>query len=453
MSSDIPPPPGLASFRTLLPSWPIEKSIEYLISLFRRRQIRGSKQCALATAWLLRKVVSTTRASEPGKLLLRVQEVGKKLVQATPRELTVGNIVRRVLGAIREEEENRENGETPESTPSGSIPPTPAGELPGSAMFSKDSTTGLAADARRRPALLSQQTGQPERRPQVTSMFSILSHPTMRGSSGVSSPIRSGSSTPLASSQQLQSADFRAEILEAITEIIDELDQADELVAGYALDHIAPSETIFTYSTSPVTQRFLLKAASKRKFTVIQAESYPNNHKRTHAMVTGTKITSLEEDDATDSDGFQKSLTAAGITVLLVPDNAIFALMARANKVILSANAVLSNGSIVAPAGTKALVKAAKFHKVPVVALAETYKLSPLYPYDPFDFIDYGDVQKVIPYQDRELQLGLSSARNPVTDFVEAENIDLFVTNLGGVATGFMYRVVRDQYRDEDMEL
>lgn len=450
MAAELPPPPGLVSFRANLPSWPVEKSVEYLISLLRRRQIRGPKQCALATAWLLRKVVSTTRASEPGKLLLRVQEVGKRLVEAAPRELTVGNIVRRVLGAIREEEENRQNG-SPGSSDVGSIPPTPAAEMPAapmsaSTMFPRREDPAPLS----RPALLSQQTGTPERRPPVTSMFSILAHPTMRGSAGTGSPLRSGSSTP-AMAPQTPTTDFRAEILEAITEIVDELDQADEQVAGYALEHLSPQETIFTHSTSAVVQRFLLKAATKRKFTVIQAESYPNNHRKAHASVIGSKLG--EEDADLDFDTFSKPLTAQGVTVLLIPDSAVFAMMSRATKVIISAYGVLSNGSMIAEAGTRVLVTAAKCHRVPVIVLAETYKLSPLFPYDPFDYVDYGDVQNVVEYQDREMQLDLQSVRNPTTEFVEAASIDLFITNLGSVATGYMYRTIRDQYHDEDLEL
>lgn len=449
MSTDLPPAPGLASLKANLPSWPVEKSIEYLIFLLKRRQIRGPKSCALATAWLLRKVVSTTRATEPGKLIIRVQDVGKKLIDAAPRELTVGNIIRRVLGAIREEEENRE-ASSPTSSEFGSIPPTPAGEIPTSNLPAS-AVAGRREDSQffSRPVLTTQPTGTV--RPQVTSMFSIMAHPTMRNSPGAASPIRSGSSTPAHIAQQ--STDFRAEIIEAISEIVDELMQADELVAGYALEYISPQETILTYSTSPVVQKFLLKAASKRKFTVIQAESYPNTHKQTHSFITGTKPSQEDEDADLDSESFSKPLTALGITVLLVPDNAVLALMARVNKVIIAATAVLSNGSIVAAAGSKSLALAAKIHRVPMMILAETYKLSPIFPYDPFDFMDYGDVQKVVPYQDREMQLGLQSVRNPLTDFVDQDMISLFVTNLGGVATGYMYRTIRDQYHDEDIEL
>ena len=262
----------------------------------------------------------------------------------------------------------------------------------------------------------------------------------------LSSPSASGILTPTPAS----STDFRAEILEGITEIIDELDQSDDQIANYSLDHISPSETIFTYSSSLTVQRFLLKAASKRRFTVIHAESYPNNHRQTHAIVTGNH--DLGEDEALSNDSFQKPLISAGITVILIPDSAIFALMSRVSKVVLGANIVLSNGSFVGPSGSKTFTKAARYHRVPVLVLAATYMLSPQYPYDPDELIEYGDVNKVIPMQDGELRRGVS-VRNPVNDFVEAKDVDLYVTNLGGVSTEYVQKVVKDQYREEDIEL
>jgi hypothetical protein len=45
--------------------------------------------------------------------------------------------------------------------------------------------------------------------------------------------------------------------------------------------------------------------------------------------------------------------------------------------------------------------------------------------------------------------------RNALFDYVEGKDVDLFVTNLvpSVVGTGFMYRVVRDQFREEDLVL
>lgn len=393
--------------------------------------------------------MSVTKASEPGRLIQKVQDVGKRLVAARPQELVVGNIVRRVLGLIRDEEDDSRgesdlssmgsDGESRPHTPQ--IEASPLGITPRRDIAEPFSTN--------RPPLLSQHTGAPGR-PPVTSMFSILAHPTM-ASPGTSSPAgRSGTATPSMVASFGASTDFREEVKQGIMEIIDELAQSDEQIANYALEHIHPTEIIFTYSASLTVQRFLLKAASKRKFTLFQAEAYPNNYLKTHALSTGRMDSAGDEMDA---ESFQKPLTAAGITVILVPDSAIFAIMSRINKVILGAHAVLSNGSIIAAAGTKIVAKAARYHHVPVLVLAGTYKLSPEYPHDPSIFVGYGNIEKVVKYQDGPMKFLNIEVSNPVYDFVDSSDIDLFVTNLGGVASGYLYRVVREQYRDEDVEL
>lgn len=368
----------------------------------------------------------------------------------------MGNIVRRVLGLIRDEEDDN-RGESDLSSlgsDAGSRPHTPQTEgAPFGASFSppgiaprRDISEPFPSN---RPPLISQHTGV-HGRPPVTSMFSILAHPTM-ASPGSSSPAgRSGTATPSMGASFGASTDFREEVKQGIMEIIDELTQSDEQIANYALEHIHPSEIIFTYSASLTVQRFLLKAASKRKFTLIQAEAYPNHHQKSHALATG-RIDN--ESDELDIESFQKPLTAAGITVIMVPDSASFAVMSRVNKVILGAHAVLSNGSTVAAAGTKIVAKAARYHHVPVLVLAGTYKLSPEYPHDPTNFVDYGNVVKVVKFQDGAMKVPNIEISNPIYDLVDSSDVDLFVTNLGGVASGYLYRVVREQYRDEDVEL
>jgi translation initiation factor eIF-2B subunit beta len=72
-------------------------------SLLKRRQIKNSRPCAIATAHLLLRVVAKFRWTDIGKLLARIQEVGQRLIEAQPREMVVGNIVRRVLGMIRDD--------------------------------------------------------------------------------------------------------------------------------------------------------------------------------------------------------------------------------------------------------------------------------------------------------------------------------------------------------------
>lgn len=289
-------------------------------------------------------------------------------------------------------------------------------------------------------------------------MFSLLSHPTMgspRASPGLGSP--SGTASP--SSRPSGANDIRQEVVEGIGEIIDELEQSDEQIASYAVDHIHSDEIILTYSASITVQRFLLRAASKRKFTVIHAESYPNNHEKVHALVSGNPHHNPKDhEDTVGADDsvfqffqFHKTLTAAGITVILIPDSAIFAIMSRVNKVVLGTHAILSNGALVAASGTKLVVKAASAHHVAVVVLCGTYQLSPQYPYDPHIYREYGDASKVFPYQDAEL-LDNVEVENPIFDFVEPAYVDMYVTNLGGHAPSYLYRIIRDQYREEDVD-
>jgi translation initiation factor eIF-2B subunit beta len=431
----------------------VETSIEYFISLVKRRQISGSKPCALATAFLLRRVIAAGRASDTAKLLERVRDVGRRLVQANPRELVIGNIVRRVLGLIRDEEdEQRATNDSAATSQPTSEPATPRGELP--PAIPTASASQRPTPAVERPPLLTSHTGAPVPTRPVTSMFSIITHPTMRGS-GTSSP--TGPHTPLHGFPP-PTVDMRAEVLEGISELIDELDQADEQIANYSLDHVAPSETVFTYSSSLTVQRFLLKAATKRKsFTVIHAEAHPNNYRQTHAIVTGNRTSIAEDEGGIDIgvDAFQQPLIKAGVQVILVPDSAIFAVLPRCSKCILDASAVMANGTFIAYAGTKAVVKAARMHRVPVIVLAATYKLSPQYPYDTHELVEYGEVGKVVALQDGELQKGLSNIRNPLTDVIAGANgeVELFITNVGGVAGTGVYRVVKDQYRDEDLLL
>ena len=263
--------------------------------------------------------------------------------------------------------------------------------------------------------------------------------------SGPNTPLRSGTATPNA----LAASDLRAEVIDGIGEIIDELDQSDEQIANYAVEQIHPNEVIFTYSSSMTVQRFLLKAASKRKFTVIHAEAYPHSHHKTHALVTGN-IDNDSEDMVTES--FQRPLTAAGITVILVPDSAIFAVMSRVNKVVLGTHAILANGALMAAAGTKVVAKAAKAHHTPIIVLSGTYKLSPKYPYDSDLFLEFGESSKILPPRDGDL-VGKVEVENPMFDFVPPDLVDLYITNLGGHAPSYMYRIVKDQYRDEDVEL
>lgn len=408
----------------------------------------------------MRQVVEQQEVTDVASLIKRVQEVGQRLTLAQPKELAVGNIVRRVLGVIRDEaEENREaeadhtgadSGPRTPGTPayyespplqepiasSSTSAATPLQQGALNSMTTPMSSTGLTAMDREGNLVSQQHPAQMANlsstdRPLLRSMFSLLSHPM---SSSTSPNATHASQSPRGAPALLneglidkaKALDLGAEVGEAIEEIIEELEAADDQIAGYALDHIHSNEMILIYGSSVTVQKFLLKAAGKRKFTVMHAECFPNDHESVHATVSG----SLKGDvDDTGPDRFHRSLTAAGITVIMIPDSAIFAVMSRVNKVILGTHAVLANGGLIAAVGARMLAKAASIHKTPVVVLSGVYKLSPIYPFNIDSFIEYGDASKVIPYEDGKLMEKVE-VENPLHDYVPPELIDIYITNL-----------------------
>lgn len=286
-----------------------------------------------------------------------------------------------------------------------------------------------------------------------TSLFGIFQHP--QGVSPLATPpIGSGTASPIPKSNkdqedQKEKLDIKAEVIDGIKDLLEELEIVDNQIAESALDHIHSNEIILTHTSSQTVQRFLAAAARKRKFTVIHAEAYPNDHESTHSTIVNGGLKTGDEAEAGER---WKSLTAMGIKVIVIPDSAVFALMSRMNKVILAPHTVLANGSLIAAAGAKTIAQAAKEHHVPVVVLSGVYKLSPVYPFDTEEMIEYGDPGKVVPYQEGDF-IDKVDVVNPVYDFVDAELVDLYITNLGGHAPSYLYRIVADHYRTEDIDL
>lgn len=389
--------------------------------------------------------------------------------------MAVGNIVRRVLGVVREvAEDDPEDASSADGASSPTVggpaqrPPLPTtisnfSPLHHGAALPQTTTTvssgpaspsidGIVGAPPHRPALPTPAGSYAGAGPNATSLFGIFQQPL--GPSPMSTtPIGSGTATPIPKAAQKDHSkakiDIRAEVINGIEELLDELDIVDTQIAASALDHIHSNEIILTHTSSSTVQKFLVAAAKKRKFTVVHAEAYPNNHLETHSTIVngGVNRGMYEEEDER-----WKPLTQLGIKVILIPDSAVFALMSRINKVIMAPHTVLANGSLIAAAGASTIAQAAKVHRVPVVVLSGVYKLSPVYPFDTEELIEVGDPGKAVSYQDGEFMDKVDIV-NPVFDHVDAELVDLYITNLGGHAPSYLYRIVADHYAVEDIDL
>lgn len=219
-------------------------------------------------------------------------------------------------------------------------------------------------------------------------------------------------------------------IIQGVNELIDELESVSDTLAQQALEHIHSNEIIMTIGRSKAVEKFLLAAAKKRQFQVIVAEGSPT--------YGGHQLC--------------KTLAAAGVETLLISDAAIFALMARVNKVIIGCHAVTANGGLIAPSGCQLIATAAKHHSTPVCVVTGLYKLTPIYPENHDTYNILGNPNAVLPFSSGDLMQRVE-VTNPHFDYVPPPYVNLFITNTGGHPPSYVYRLLKEMYDMEDYTL
>ncbi|KAI8381509.1 uncharacterized protein BYT42DRAFT_604443 [Radiomyces spectabilis] len=406
----------------------LETQIENFISRLKRRQVVGSYEVAKETAAILRQIVSTTRWRDVETLLDIITVTGGRLAAAQPKELAVGNITRRVLKVIREvargelETHMMDREERDE-------------ESEDDFAFSDDDSSAVPSPSKNLSSTSSQVGSINESRPQLaaqSSMFRLLADASAaRSDEYIEAQERKGASYNL-----------KPLIIQVINEeIIADLEDVERAndksipgvykgIADQALDYIHANEVIMTIGMSRTVKEFLFRAAAKRKFQVIVAETSPTY--QGHEMAA--------------------ALSARGIDTTVIVDSAIFAAMPRVNKVVLGAHAVLANGGLVAVTGSHLLAATAKHHSTPVLVCTALYKLSPLYAYDADAFNVTVAPNSVLDFQQGDI-VDKVAVSNPYYDYVAPELVSLFIHNLGSAPPTYVYRLINDNYDPEDTTL
>lgn len=223
---------------------------------------------------------------------------------------------------------------------------------------------------------------------------------------------------------------IRGVVIEGITEAIDELDNMSVPIQEQALDHIHANEVILTFGQSKTVEEFLKAAAKRRKFEVIVVETAPAFVGHDTALV----------------------YAKAGIPTTVINDSAVFAIMARVNKVIIGAQAVMANGGLISHSGAHLLALAAQYHSVPFVCVTGLLKLCPLYPHDQDTFNDLLSPTAVLSFEEADV-MDAVEVLNPEFDYVPPQLVDLFVTNAYGVQPSYVYRLLAEYYSPEDYNL
>lgn len=227
---------------------------------------------------------------------------------------------------------------------------------------------------------------------------------------------------------------LRADLLTSLDELQAELDASTDNIAREALSHIHADDVVLTSGRSSTVLAFLGRAARERTFHVVVVEGAPFGGGQQAAA--------------------ELAALSRRVQVTVIAESALFAMMARVNKVILGAQTVLADGGLRAAVGTHALALAAKFHSVPVIVCAPFYKLSPQFHRGDQQegFHEAVSPEPVLAYADGSL-VGRARLACPVFDYVPPELVTLFVTHTGGTSPWYVTRLLNEYYDQQDDEI
>eukprot|EP00258_Populus_trichocarpa_P008663 XP_002314491.3 translation initiation factor eIF-2B subunit beta [Populus trichocarpa] len=399
--------------------------VNELVTKLRKRKVEGSQATALLTAELLRSVISQLKVPQTNQaetLIEAVKSVGEQLVAANPVELAVGNIVKRVLHVIREEDfsvaTNALRG----------LVSSAGGDNRDTAEQKDFRAQNVAAVA----------AGPPSRPPSLHSLLdrtpdsAIAHHSSYIGDSFEGKGKSADRNTEIWK--------LKHDVKRAVNELIEDINSCHEQIAEHAVELIHQNEIILTFGRSRTVREFLCAAKEKRSFRVFVAEGAPKY--QGHALA--------------------KDLVARGLQTTLITDSAVFAMISRVNMVVVGVHAVMANGGVLGPVGLNMVALAARKHAVPFVVVAGTHKLCPLYPQNPqvllnemrcpSELLQYGEFSDCMDFS---IGSGnpLLNVVNPAFDYVSPELVSLFITDIGGYNPSFMHRLIADYYSADDVNL
>lgn len=162
-----------------------------------------------------------------------------------------------------------------------------------------------------------------------------------------------------------------------------------------------------------------------------------------HAQGKDIKIIATESRPRWQGHLTVKQLDDLGIKTSLIVDSAVRYFMKEVDVVVMGADAITANGSLINKIGTSQLALAAHEARKNVIIAAETYKFSPRSILGELVEIEERDSSEVIS---PEKLGGLSnvSVKNPAFDVTPREYIDLICTEVGAIPPEMAYVIIKD---------
>ncbi|MCX9013761.1 MAG: ribose 1,5-bisphosphate isomerase [Candidatus Methanoperedens sp.] len=214
----------------------------------------------------------------------------------------------------------------------------------------------------------------------------------------------------------------RADVVKLADGFIMNSENAVKRIGEIGARRVRDGDTIMTHCNSSAAISIIAEAHAQGKdINVIATESRPRM--QGHLTV--------------------KQLDGLGIKTSLIVDSAVRYFMKDVDLVVVGADAVTANGSVINKIGTSQLALAASEARTNVIVAAETYKFSPRTILGELVEIEERDASEVISAEKHAEFQGVS-VKNPAFDVTPREYIDLICTEAGAIPPEMAYIIIKD---------
>ncbi len=214
----------------------------------------------------------------------------------------------------------------------------------------------------------------------------------------------------------------RGDLIRRADLFIESSKEATERIGAIGSKRIRDGDTIMTHCNSQAAIAVIAQAHKDGKdINVIATESRP----RRQGLLTIAQLNEL------------------GINTSLIVDSAVRYFMKDVDIVVVGADAVTGNGSVINKIGTSQLAMAAHESRTNLIVAAETYKFSPRTLLGEMVEIEERDVAEVMDSEKLSAMLHVS-VRNPAFDVTPSNYIDVICTEVGAISPEMSYIIIRD---------
>ncbi|MFZ3060003.1 MAG: ribose 1,5-bisphosphate isomerase [Candidatus Methanoperedens sp.] len=217
-------------------------------------------------------------------------------------------------------------------------------------------------------------------------------------------------------------AEAKANVRKLADEFIASSENAVRKIGEIGARRVRDGDTIMTHCNSSAAISIMAEAhASGKNINVIATESRPRM--QGHLTI--------------------KQLDSLGIETSLIVDSAVRYFMKDIDLVIMGADAVTANGSVINKIGTSQVALAAHEARKNVIIAAETYKFSPGTLLGELVEIEERDSDEVIS-KEKLSEFSNVKVKNPAFDVTPREYIDLICTEVGAIPPEMAYVIIKE---------